>query len=406
MNKLSAFLQRKLDNFSFDEYLIMFALCTIFLPYYCNVIAMTIIVGYIIKTKRIKKIFKEIKGSYFILIFSLLAMGVSLYYQNYEGILHGYMMFILFIFMLFYRTIVNKRLFELLMDACCIASLFCAFWAIMEYLNIIEHLDYAFVDLIVVDSPKYRVNSTFMNANYYAMMIEFMVLICIYKMMQVKTIHRIVFYISTILLNLFVLYLSGCRTAWIPFFASIPFMFLMNKRTLYITLTTLTYLSAGLVLMFKPELAHRASSILNDFMKRKKIWDAAIEGIKANFLLGRGPRTYHQIYPLYNGHKTYHAHNIYLDVVLSHGVIGVLCLFIYIFYNMKEIILLFVRRIDIRLFSLIIAFVITTLLHGLLDATIFWPQTLGLFMFVVSASSMYFNQKISFKVAIDCKDGE
>ena len=60
--------------------------------------------------------------------------------------------------------------------------------------------------------------------------------------------------------------------------------------------------------------------------------------------------------------------------------------------------LLFIRRIDLRLFSLIIAFIITTLVHGLLDATIFWPQTLGLFMFVISSSSMYFNHQKDFKV--------
>ena len=39
MDKIAAFLHRKLDNFSFDEYLIMFVVCTIFLPFYCSIIA-------------------------------------------------------------------------------------------------------------------------------------------------------------------------------------------------------------------------------------------------------------------------------------------------------------------------------------------------------------------------------
>ncbi len=398
MERLYAFLHRKLDNFSFDEYLMMFALCTLFLPYYCCILSMSIIVLYYIKEKRYQKVLKQVKGSFFIIIFSILALCVSLYYKNYAGFGHAYMMFIIFMFMLIYRTIVNKRLFELLMDACCIISLFCVAWALMEYLDIIEHLDYAFLDFVVEDSPKYRVNSTFMNANYYAMMIEFFVLICIYKMMQVRKMRRIIFYLFTIAMNLFVLYLSGCRTAWIPFFVSIPFMFVMNKRTLYVTTTAATYSSAALILFSKPELMHRASSIFQDFAKRRKIWDAAIEGIKAQPWFGRGPRTYHQIYSLYNGHKTYHAHNIYLDIVLSHGVVGLFFIFIYFIYNIKEIALLFIRRIDLRLFSLIIAFVITTFMHGLLDATIFWPQTLGIFMFVISSSSMYFNHKKDFIV--------
>lgn len=398
MEKIYAFLYRKLDNFSFDEYLMMFALCSLFLPYYCSVIAMSIIVGYYIKEKQLLKIMKKIKGSWFIVIFSIIGFVVSLYYQNYEGFAHNYMMFILFLLMLVYRSIVNKRLFELLMDACCIISIFCAGWALLEYLDIIEHLDYAFLDFVVEDSPKYRVNSTFMNANYYAMMIEFLVLICIYKMMQVKTMRRIVFYLTTIGLNLFILYLSGCRTAWIPFLISVPFMFFMNKRVLYVSMTAITYITAFVTMILQPSLLHRASSVLNDFSKRKRIWDAAIAGIKNEPFFGRGPRTYHQIYPLYNGHRTYHAHNIYLDIVLSHGIVGVFFISIYFIYNFKEIMLLFIRRIDLRLFSLIIAFVITTLVHGLLDATIFWPQTLGLFMFVISSSSMYFNHQKDFKV--------
>ena len=33
MERISAFLHRKLDNFTLDEYIIMFVVCSIFLPF-------------------------------------------------------------------------------------------------------------------------------------------------------------------------------------------------------------------------------------------------------------------------------------------------------------------------------------------------------------------------------------
>ena len=122
-----------------------------------------------------------------------------------------------------------------------------------EYMRIVHRLNYDFMMLVIEDSPKNRVNSTFFNANYYAMMIEFLVLICVYKMMQVKTKRRIIFYIVTILANLFALYLTGCRTAWVPFVVTIPFMFLMNKRFGYFTATMSAIGTGGIAILLKPE---------------------------------------------------------------------------------------------------------------------------------------------------------
>ena len=108
------------------------------------------------------------------------------------------------------------------------------------------------------------------------MMIEFIVLICVYKMMQVKTLRRIVFYVVTIVCNLFALYLSGSRTAWIPFVVTIPFMFLINKRFIYFTTSMAGIGGAGLLLLLEPKLMQRAT-IFQDFAKRSNIWETAIK---------------------------------------------------------------------------------------------------------------------------------
>lgn len=392
MNRLSAFLHRKLDNFTLDEYIIMFVVCSIFLPFEFSLIAICGVLIYLGFKKRLKGIINNIPKAKFAILFCVITTFVAFLYGNILGVFCGIGILLLFLFIFYYRTIINKRLFELLLDACCIISIFCFVWAMMEYNRIIHRLDYSFIALKVENSPKDRINSTFFNANYYAMMIEFIVLICVYKMMQVKTKRRIIFYIVTIVCNLFALYLTGCRTAWIPFVVTIPFMFLLNKRFGYFSCAMSGIGAMGIMVLCEPSLMQRAT-VGEDFAKRANIWSTAIKGIQAHPLFGEGPLTYFHIYKQYGGHPTQHAHSVYLDPILSHGVIPILIFGIYLFSNLKEVYLLFKRRIDMRLFSLIVAFILTVLIHGILDYTVYWIQTGLLFLIIISSSSIYFHKE-------------
>lgn len=390
MNRLKGFLHRKLDGFTLDEYLIMIVVCSIFLPFYCCLFAIAGVLIYLSFEKRLMSIIYQVPRARWAIVFCVVTGIASLVNGNYLGGACSLGLLLAALFVFYYRTIINKRLFELLIDACCILSLFCFVWTIMEYLEIIDRFDYNFSDLIVLNSPKNRVNSTFFNANYYAMMIEFIVLMCVYKMMQAKTMRRIVFYVITIGCNMFALYLTGCRTAWIPFVVTIPFMFLINKRFGYLSMAMGAYGVAGIALLLKPEILQR-TSIFTDFEKRAKIWSTAIKGIEAHPFFGEGPLTYYHIYAQYDGHPTQHAHSVYLDPILSHGIIGVAIIAVYFVSNLKQIWLLFKRRIDMRLFSLITACILTVLIHGILDYTVYWVQTGILFLLILSSSSIYFH---------------
>lgn len=392
MERWKRFLHRKFDDFSLDEYLIMFVVCSMFLPYYFSVLSIIGVLLYWIAEGRLFRAINMVPKAWFAIIFCIGTTIVAMLYKNWLGALCGIVILCILTFIIFYRTIINKRLFELLMDACCIISLFCVVWACMEYAKIVDQLGLDFFMFEIEDSPKHRVNSTFFNANYYAMMIEFIVLICVYKMMQVKTMRRIIFYIVVISANLFALYLTGCRTAWIPFIVTIPFMFLVNRRMRFFTVSMSAIVAAGCSVIYYPELMQR-TSVVFDFMKRTRIWKTAIYGIQEHPLFGQGPLTYMHIYKQYHGHPTQHAHSVYLDPLLSHGIVFVIIFGIYLFGNIKEHWLLLKRKIDVRLFSLIVAFTLTVLLHGILDYTIYWVQTAQLFLLVFSASSMYFHKQ-------------
>lgn len=371
--------------------MIMGVVCSIFLPYVFSLAVILGVIGYLIWKRKLSDIVRQYPKSNYVLIFCVLTGITSLVFENYLGAVCSLGILVVFLFILFYRTKVTARLFELIVDACCIISLFCFVWALMEYYSIVQTLDYNFFNFVVVDEPEYRVNSTFFNANYYAMMIEFLILMCVYKMMNAKTLRRILFYLITIGCNLLALYLSGCRTAWVPFLITIPLMFLFNNHKKFFAGTMGVFAICGVALLIDPELFPRTDNFVSYFMTRVDIWKAAIAGIIDHPLLGQGPLTYFHTYECYGGPSTQHAHSVYLDPFLSFGIVGVFLLGVYFYQNGKEIWHLFSQRLNIRLFSLIIAFILTVLIHGILDYTIFWVQTAQIFLLVLSASSIYTN---------------
>ena len=391
MNKINLFIHEKLEGLSIDERIILGVSCSIFLPFYCTILAVLASLVYLVKKGKMKEIIQKVPRSHYAIIFCILTTCVALLYKNWLGAACGIGITSLILFVLYFRTVINKNLFETILTCCCMLSLVCVIFALVEYNIITNQLGYSFWHFYVEDSPKYRIHSCFFNANYYAMMIEFVVLICMYKIMSVRNIKTFCFYGFTILANLFVLYLTGCRTAWVPFILTVPLMFFMNRCYKYFAFSIASLGGTLLALLLKPELFQRMT-LVQDFLKRSNIWITAVKGIKDHPLLGEGPLTYNHIYKLYGGHATQHAHSVYLDPFLSHGIIGVCIFGVYIGSNLKEVYKIAVNKIDIKLCSLIICFILSVMIHGLLDYTVYWIQTGLLFLLVLSSSSMYFNK--------------
>lgn len=389
LDKLKTLLNDKLGGFQKDEYLIIALVCSLFLHFVIPIVLLIGIVIYLGIKKRLLPIIQEVPRAKFALVFCIITSIVALFYKNYLGALCGVGFTFIFLFIFYYRTIINKRLFYTILELCCILSLISVFWSIFQYIGICNRNNLNVFDFKILNKPENRIFAGFFNANYYAMFLEFVILICVYRMIQIKHLLQSKYYIGIALCNMIALYFTGCRTAWVPFLVTVPFMFLINKCWAYLGLSLSGIVGGIGLVVSQPELFQRMT-LGQDMNKRMLIWETAIKGIKAHPLLGEGPLTYYQIYPLYNGHPTQHAHSVYLDPFLSHGIILVLVFAVYLGSNMKQVYYLWKRKIDIQLFSLIGGFILTVLIHGLLDYTIYWVQTALLFLFVISSSSMYF----------------
>lgn len=365
-----------------------------FLPFYITLIIHAIELIILLKRGELVEAYKNTKASYFILLFCALLAIVSLFYQNYLGILVTVGILMLGSFAVYYRQHISAESFEFFMDTTLILSLVAALVAIIQYFIILHRFNIDGFELIIFNTPKNRVDSFYFNANYYAMMIEFWVGIAFYKILRLTQEEHVNFkkiggYCIIILINLFTLVLSGCRTAWPAMLAGLAIMLLFaHFYKLFGLIVAGGMASAGFLFTHKSYIP-RASNITKYLGVRQKIWRAALASIKDHPLFGEGPLTYMHIWKQYNGHNTQHAHNIFLDPPLSFGIVGILMILPYLISCIKRTYITYKLHKNDTLVALIIGLIVMTYIHGLLDYTIFFIQTSFTLFMVISSFDIY-----------------
>ena len=365
-----------------------------FLPFYITLIVHAIELIILLKRGELVEAYKKTSASYFILLFCALLAIISLFYQNYLGILVTVGIMMLGSFAVYYRQHISAESFEFFMDTTLILSLVAALVAIIQYFIILHRFNIDGFELIIFNTPKNRVDSFYFNANYYAMMIEFWVGIAFYKILRLTQEEHVNFkkiggYCIIILINLFTLVLSGCRTAWPAMLAGLAIMLLFaHFYKLFGLIAAGGMASAGFLFTHKSYIP-RASNITKYLGVRQKIWRAALASIKDHPLFGEGPLTYMHIWKQYNGHNTQHAHNIFLDPPLSFGIVGILLILPYFISCIKRTYITYKLHKNDTLVALIIGLIVMTYIHGLLDYTIFFIQTSFTLFMVISSFDIY-----------------
>lgn len=361
----------------------------------CGAVLIFLTIRLLIKGE-IQDAYKKTEKSKYILVFGTISFIVSLIYQNWLGAFISICLIFVLSFILYYRIHIDKELFEFITDLIVVLSFFAALYGLVEYIGILNDFGIDKFEIIFFNSPKNRVNSVFFNANYYAMMIEFFVLIAFYKLLKIKNIkdnlQKICKLLVIIALNLFLLVLTACRTAWPALAAGILVVLIVDKR--YKTCTAIFFIIAVILLyfLFNPNQFPRVDNIIDYFHTRMTIWEVAIQNIKTHPLFGEGPMTYMHIYKQYNGHPTQHAHSIYLDPLLCFGIIGIISICPYVFNNIKKLYQLWRLKIDKTFVALVVSFTVMILIHGMLDYTIFFVQTGFLYLLIASSFDVYSDQ--------------
>ena len=381
------------EHFTHNQRYIIVAILSMFLPFYmCATVLIFLTIRLLLKGE-IQDAYRKTAKSQYILYFCGLSFVVSLFYQNYYGAGCSLGILAILSFVLYYRQHITGELFEFIMNCIIVLSVFAALYGLIEYIGILNKFDIDQLEIIIFNRSQDRINSVFFNANYYAMMIEFFVCITFYKILKIKDIKvnykKFCYYLAVIAINLFMLLLTACRTAWPALAAGVLVILIIDKQYKACLAIMAGVILACVYFVFNPSKFPRVDNIIAYFGTRQGIWDVAIANIKTHPLFGEGPMTYWHIYKAYNGHPTEHAHSIYLDPLLCFGIIGILTILPFIIENIKRLYRLWKTHIDKTLVALIISFTVMIFVHGMLDYTIFFVQTGFLNLLIASSFDIY-----------------
>lgn len=381
------------EHFTHNQRYIIVAILSMFLPFYmCATVLIFLTIRLLLKGE-IQDAYRKTAKSQYILYFCGLSFVVSLFYQNYYGAGCSLGILAILSFVLYYRQHITSELFEFIMNCIIVLSVFAALYGLIEYIGILNKFDIDQLEIIIFNRPQDRINSIFFNANYYAMMIEFFVCITFYKILKIKDIKvnykKFCYYLAVIAINLFMLLLTACRTAWPALAAGVLIILVIDKQYKACFAIMIGVILTCVYFVFNPSKFPRVDNIIAYFGTRQGIWDVAIANIKTHPLFGEGPMTYWHIYKAYNGHPTEHAHSIYLDPLLCFGIIGILTILPFIIENIKRLYRLWKTQIDKTLVALIISFTVMIFVHGMLDYTIFFVQTGFLYLLIASSFDIH-----------------
>lgn len=363
------------------ERLILLSVFALFMPYYIQIASIFIILIYAICTHEFKSLIRANIKQKLILYFTILTFIVSLLNTNYLGVVCSLGFYFIFLYAFYYQRKIHQQLFEVIIDVICYASIISIGYALIQYIIICNNNDISVFAFKVLNQRSNRIRAGFFNANYYAMCIQFVLLCCTYKIIIISHLYKAKIYLGIVLLNMVALYFTGTRSAWIPLVIAVIYMFVANKHWRYTTYAIIVLGGGVLGLLVFPEIFQRIN-VFKEFDKRMLIWDTAIIGIKAHPIFGEGPLTYMRIYEQYAGHPTQHAHNVYLDPLLSYGISGTLLILSYFYLSGKEAIKNFRNNKNNSVFHLVIGCTLVILIHGITDYTIYWPQCACMFLII------------------------
>lgn len=387
-----------------DDKLIVILAMSLFLPYVITILTFVLIGSYVLVKSDFKSNLQVIKGAYILCAFAIYLMVVSVVVKNYLGLTVSVGMLFMFIVIIYYRKYIHQDLFEIILDVMIVMSLVSVVYAVFEQFYYMQTLSsmHGFFD--IQNKPQYRVHTFFSNANYYAMMITFVEAILVYKFMKLKQFKLRMYYVVAGLLNLFALFLTGGRIAWLCLAIGILVMLVVSRwyKTLFAVLGTISI--SGFILSRKPGLIPRLAAKGLSLERREYIYQTAQMMIRDTWLFGRGPLAYYHNYHNYYaeyvakygdkhlpklGISAPHAHSILFEPLISFGLIGSIMFFGYIGLQVQCAYRLIRRKVDILLASLIFGFISITLSFSIIDFPIYWVQTAGLFFIILGSSNMY-----------------
>lgn len=380
IKKLNGVLKHTKALRNFNSILMLSLTVSIFLPFYITLACMIFVVIVSVIQKKSRKAIYLNPSSLFLMSIMLYGIVVSSIYSNFTGIMYSLVFLVAVIVMFYGKSIMTRQLFDNMMDIACFTSVICVPIAAIQM--------FWFPGVTVDGRPP----STFINANYYGMIIEFVVIIAMYRIFTNQNVKMRKWYIGVILINLIGLYMSMSMSSCMTLFLTM-LIYLMIKGKKKSATVLFLFIAIIAFALLSGQIFPRIDTATDIFRVRIDVWSTSLKGIADHALFGMGPNAYQLVWPVYNGYPTFHAHNLFLDTLLNFGVIGGCAIFFYVLTQLKML----MKRFQINVCKdrniLVLVMFAAVLIHGCTDVTIFWIQTGMLFLLVYTSTGIQNNAK-------------
>lgn len=373
----------KLKSLSKQEGLLLGVILSIFLPFYLFVIIFISYLLWLVYTGEMKGILKRLSQHPVLLFFIAYSTAISLLAQNVMGVVASVAMFLFAIFFYNYQSQLTPKFFRLTIEGVLASSVLAAVFAALEHFQIVKKFDYTFLSPRMQVWHQNRAEVAFFNPNYYGIICCFCIMIGFYLISTTKLRWLRIFSMIAIFANLFGLNFTQNRTAFPAIiFGAIIYLFttIKNWRAFWLSIGVF---GVGLAFLFSSDLGVRMGTLDSSMEERVSIWNAGMALFKQNPFWGEGPLTYMHSFPRIGAPYHEHAHSIYIDTILSYGVVGTVLLGIASATPVRMLIDMSQVPSKRPILGLYLSFLTVVAVHGIFDLALFWLQSSFIFLLVM-----------------------
>ncbi|CMY77930.1 O-Antigen Polymerase family [Streptococcus pneumoniae] len=373
----------KLKGLSSKELILLGIILSIFLPFYLFVVVLCLYIISLIFTGDMKSILQKMGEHPMLLLFLSYSTVISILAQNWMGLVASVGMFLFTIFFLHYQSILSHKFFRLILQFVLFGSVLSAAFASLEHFQIVKKFNYAFLSPNMQVWHQNRAEVTFFNPNYYGIICCFCIMIAFYLFTTTKLYWLKVFCVIAGFVNLFGLNFTQNRTAFPAIIAgAIIYLFttIKNWKAFWLSIGVF---AIGLSFLFSSDLGVRMGTLDSSMEERISIWDAGMALFKQNPFWGEGPLTYMHSYPRIHAPYHEHAHSLYIDTILSYGIVGTILLVLSSVAPVRLMMDMSQESGKRPIIGLYLSFLTVVAVHGIFDLALFWIQSGFIFLLVM-----------------------
>ncbi|VJJ19652.1 O-Antigen Polymerase family [Streptococcus pneumoniae] len=373
----------KLKGLSSKELILLGIILSIFLPFYLFVVVFCLYIISLIFTGDMKSILQKMGEHPMLLLFLSYSTVISILAQNWMGLVASVGMFLFTIFFLHYQSILSHKFFRLILQFVLFGSVLSAAFASLEHFQIVKKFNYAFLSPNMQVWHQNRAEVTFFNPNYYGIICCFCIMIAFYLFTTTKLNWLKVFCVIAGFVNLFGLNFTQNRTAFPAIIAgAIIYLFttIKNWKAFWLSIGVF---AIGLSFLFSSDLGVRMGTLDSSMEERISIWDAGMALFKQNPFWGEGSLTYMHSYPRIHAPYHEHAHSLYIDTILSYGIVGTILLVLSSVAPVRLMMDMSQESGKRPIIGLYLSFLTVVAVHGIFDLALFWIQSGFIFLLVM-----------------------